>query len=70
MKQINLSFVIPCYRSEASIEEVLNEIEKTVAQRSKYAYEVIAVNDCSPDQVLQVLKRRGEDMIMRKVISL
>lgn len=70
MKQINLSFVIPCYRSEAAIEEVLNEIEKTVAQRSKYAYEVIAVNDCSPDQVLQVLKRRGEADCRIKILDL
>ena len=52
-----LSFVIPCYRSEKTIELVIDEIKKTVKERPKYDYEIIAVNDNSPDLVYEVLKR-------------
>lgn len=46
-----LSFVIPCYRSELSIASVVDEIRSTVASRADYDYEIILVNDCSPDGV-------------------
>ena len=46
-----LSFVIPCYGSETTIEIVVNEIRKTLKQRPEYDYEIILVNDCSPDRV-------------------
>ncbi|MDO4566046.1 MAG: glycosyltransferase family 2 protein, partial [Oscillospiraceae bacterium] len=56
------SFVIPCYRSELSLEAVVEEIRSTVAQREGYDYEINLVNDCSPDGVWQVIKRlAGED---------
>ena len=47
MKKI--SFVIPCYGSEHTIENVVNEIRQTVTKRSEYDYEIILVNDYSPD---------------------
>lgn len=53
MKKI--SFVIPCYGSENTIEKVAAEIIETVSQKDCYDYEIIAVNDCSPDNVLQKL---------------
>ena len=65
-----LSFVIPCYRSEETIEQVYHEIVDTVAQRTEYEYEIIAVNDCSPDHVLQVMKRLAESDTRFKVIDL
>lgn len=46
-----LSFVIPCYGSETTIEIVVNEIRETLKQRPEYNYEIILVNDCSPDRV-------------------
>lgn len=46
-----LSFVIPCYGSETTIEIVVNEIRETLKQRPEYDYEIILVNDCSPDRV-------------------
>ena len=52
-----LSFVIPCYRSELTIKKVIDEIKETVSlKRDGYDYEIIAVNDCSPDNVYEVLK--------------
>ncbi|MCQ2398572.1 MAG: glycosyltransferase family 2 protein [Sphaerochaetaceae bacterium] len=50
-----LSFVIPCYRSEETIERVINEIISVVSEREDYDYEIICVNDCSPDNVYEVL---------------
>ncbi len=46
-----LSFVIPCYGSETTIEIVVKELIETLAKRPEYDYEIILVNDCSPDNV-------------------
>ena len=50
-----LSFVIPCYRSQNTILKVVDEIERTVKTRDGYDYEIILVNDCSPDDVRSVI---------------
>ncbi len=50
-----LSFIIPCYGSECTIEFVINEIKQEVSKLSVFDYEIIAVNDCSPDNVWDVL---------------
>ncbi|MDD3244344.1 MAG: glycosyltransferase [Eubacteriales bacterium] len=52
-----ISFILPCYGSEKTIEFVTKEIRDTVAQRPEYDYEIIAVNDCSPDHVWDVLQK-------------
>ncbi|OWV26260.1 glycosyltransferase [Fibrobacter sp. UWB1] len=54
---MKLSFVIPCYRSENTIETVVQEIRETVATRPGTDYEIVLVNDCSPDGVWQVIKK-------------
>lgn len=56
MKKV--SFVIPCYRSEHTLEHVVAEIrEKMKELAEQYTYEVILVNDCSPDGTLSVIRR-------------
>lgn len=65
-----ISFVIPCYGSEATIAPVIEEIEQVVAQRREYAYEIICVNDCSPDNVLFVLKSIAAQNKHVKVVDL
>lgn len=55
MKKI--SFVIPCYRSEKTLENVIAEITATMEKLKEYDYEVILVNDCSPDNTLSVIKK-------------
>lgn len=64
-----LSFVIPCYRSEKTIAKVIEEIDKTVAEREEFDYEVICVNDCSPDNVLDVLYDLADKNPKVKVIN-
>ncbi len=50
MKKI--SFVIPCYNSEKTIANVVDEIKTS---NSTYEYEVILVNDCSSDGTWNVI---------------
>ena len=64
-----ISFIIPCYGSEKTVETVINEIVSTVSS-SNYDYEVIAVNDKSPDNVLEVLKKVAEQNEKVTVLSL
>ncbi len=59
-KEIDLSFVIPCYRSEKTVMIVVDEIEQTVAQRPELTYEIILVNDGSPDGVWNVIAERAK----------
>ncbi len=65
-----ISFVIPCYGSEKYITKVIDEIETVVLQKDKYDYEVIAVNDQSPDNVLGVLKDIAKKNKKVKALSL
>ncbi len=53
-----ISVVVPCYGSENTIEGVVNEIVETISLRSEeFEYEIILVNDHSPDNVFSVIKR-------------
>lgn len=54
-----ISFVIPCYGSEKSIDSVINEIKETMSLQ-KLKFEVILVNDQSPDNVWDVIKKNVE----------
>ncbi len=65
-----LSFVIPCYGSENTIEFVINEIVEIVSRRKDFDYEIICVNDASPDNVLSVLKKVAENNSKIKVADL
>ena len=44
-----ISYVIPCYRSQHTVGGVVAEIAATMQTLPQYDYEVILVNDCSPD---------------------
>lgn len=49
-----LSFVIPCYGSEHTIEVVVKEVISFI-DTNRFDYEFILVNDCSKDNVWQVI---------------
>lgn len=63
-----ISFVIPCYRSESTIRKVVDEIRDTVNAHNGAVsasavsnstvddYEIVLVNDCSPDGVWNEIK--------------
>ena len=65
-----ISFVIPCYGSEKTIGVVIQEIDEIVSQNDNYDYEVIAVNDHSPDNVWNVLKGIAEENHKVRLINL
>jgi glycosyltransferase involved in cell wall biosynthesis len=53
--------VIPCYRSENTITTVVEEIKSEMAaKRSGDSYEIVLVNDCSPDNVWSVIERLAQ----------
>lgn len=58
MKKI--SIVIPCYNSSQMIAGVVERIKNTIVQREEYDYEIILVNDGSPDNTWQVIKGLAE----------
>ena len=52
-----LSFVIPCYRSAHTIGGVVRELTETLQTRARdYDYEIILVNDGSPDDTARVIQ--------------
>lgn len=55
-----LSFVIPCYNSQNTIGQVVDEIIETVGTRNEYDYEIILVNDSSPDDVFKTITKLAE----------
>lgn len=67
-KNRKLSFIIPCYLSEGLVCGVIEEIIKTV--EGKNPFEIIAVNDASPDNVLKELKEAAKKDERIKVIDL
>ncbi len=52
-----ISFVIPCYRSAQTIGRVIEEIDRTMEKLTAYAYEIVLVNDNSPDDTYEVIRR-------------
>ncbi len=51
-----ISFVIPCYRSRETLPGVIGEIKDTMKTLTDYEYEIILVNDSSPDDTFEVIK--------------
>jgi undecaprenyl-phosphate 4-deoxy-4-formamido-L-arabinose transferase len=69
-KKIKISFVIPCYKSEHTIKPVTDEIINIVSMKKEYDYEIICVNDKSPDNVWDVLKELAGNNKKIKAINL
>jgi len=68
-KNMKVSFVIPCYCSEKSITGVVGEIDEAVRLHG-YEYEIILVNDCSPDRTWDVIQEICRSNPYTKGISL
>ncbi len=55
-----ISFIIPCYQSQNSLEKVVETIENTVNLRKDFTSEIILVNDNSPDDTWGKIKELTE----------
>ena len=62
MNKPMLSFVIPCYRSEHTIGAVVKELTDTLSTRSEYEYEIVLVNDGSPDNTAGALEALSREV--------
>ncbi len=51
-----ISFVIPCYRSAKTIRNVVEEVSAAMEGLKQYRYEIILVNDGSPDETFEVIR--------------
>ena len=54
---MKITFVIPCYRSESTLVKVVKEIKDKMVMMQKYEYEIILINDCSPDDTFNVIRK-------------
>jgi glycosyltransferase involved in cell wall biosynthesis len=63
----HVTIVLPCYNEEAHVRR---EIERIVAamDASGYCYELVAVDDCSTDGTLAVLRQAEVDFPMLRVL--
>lgn len=52
-----ISYVIPCYHSSQTLPAVVREITETMKTLPQYIYEVILVNDASPDDTWETIKK-------------
>ena len=57
---MKISFVIPCYRSEKTLRGVVEEIQTTMTEIGR-EYEIILVNDCSPDGTFEVIRELANE---------
>lgn len=67
MKKI--SFVIPCYRSENTLPQVIAEIDAKMQQMPEYTYNIFMINDCSPDNTMETIRKLCEEKEDRKGIN-
>lgn len=65
-----ISFVIPCYRSEKTIRGVVEEVMAAAEALSDDTYEIILINDGSPDDTFSVIKSLCEADTRIKGINL
>lgn len=57
---MKVSFVIPCYRSEVTLPAVVEEI-KTTMEKIGHDFEIVLVNDSSPDNTFSVIRKLASE---------
>ena len=59
------SVVIPCYRSDQTIEHVVDQTREEMVRLGRANVEFVLVNDCSPDggKTIQVLRILPEILV-------
>lgn len=62
-----LSFIVPCYNVERYLQECLDSIY--VCSLPDEEYEILCIDDCSPDGSLNILKRNAEVHANLRIVS-
>ena len=58
---MKISIVIPCYASSKFLENTVNDIKNEMEKLNQYEFEVVLVNDCSPDDTFKVIEKIVEE---------
>lgn len=53
---MKVTIAIPCYRSARTLPVVVKRIRETIHSENNYEYQIILVNDCSPDNTFEVIR--------------
>lgn len=61
-----ISFVVPCYNYGRFLPDCLNSIFR---QEGDYNFEIIAIDDCSTDNTLQILEAISDPRLKRSIHS-
>lgn len=51
-----ISFIIPCYKSEHTLKNVVDGIENMMSGRTDFESEIVLVNDGSPDNTFETIR--------------
>lgn len=52
-----ISFIIPCYKSEQTLESVVDGIENMMSAKPDFESEIVLVNDGSPDNTFATIRK-------------
>lgn len=58
---MKITVAIPCYRSAKTLPIVVEKIKNTITSVKGYEYQIVLVNDCSPDNTFEVIQRLCEE---------
>lgn len=61
MNTMKISIVIPCYASSMFLENTVDDIKNEIEKLNQYEFEVVLVNDCSPDDTFKVIEKIVEE---------
>lgn len=64
--EITVSVVIPTYNEEDAIGGVIDDVRQAM-NSTRYAYEILVVDDCSKDKTVEIARDKGVRIIQRKV---
>ena len=53
---MKVTVAIPCYKSSKTISIVVDQITSKFKELNRYDYEIILINDCSPDNTFEIIK--------------
>ena len=62
-----LSFIVPCYNVEKYIQQCLDSIY--ACDLSEDQFEVLCINDCSPDNVQEILERNKQQHDNLRIVA-
>lgn len=64
---IRLSFIVPCYNVESFLQHCLDSLYSCGVPSSEY--EILAIDDCSPDGSLDILRQNAQSHSELRIIS-